>query len=310
MFLLQKSANIILVLIFTILFTSACSNQDMNSAISLKVAAESETEVDLVEDDTFKFAIVSIHSIRKTHWMYNKFINYLETELGRPIEIIQKQTYSEVKEMFKNGELDAGIVCAYLAVIGTEEGITENISMPIVDEKETFTSYIITQKDSDIAEFDDLQGRSFAFSDPLSYSGYFYTKYDLEKRNHNIDDFFSKTYFTYSHDNTILAVANGLVDAGATHSSVYQQLKDNNDPVLENIKVIAEGTYVGNSPIVVNPNIDGDLKKKLKEVIQGMHLNESGQKALKQLDFDRFVDPEPKLFHSIIEMISELGGLQ
>lgn len=310
MLLVQKPSNIILVAIFMIIFTTACSKQDIESGISLKVAAEAETEADLVEDNTFKFAIVSIHSIRKTHQIYNKFIKYLEIELGRPVEIIQKQTYSEVKDMFENGELDAGIVCAYLAVIGTEEGIIENISMPIVDGKETFTSYIITQKDSDIVEFDDLQGRSFAFSDPLSHSGYFYTKYDLEKRNHNIDDFFSKTYFTYSHDNTILAVANGLVDGGATHSSVYQQLKDNNDPVLENIKVIAEGTYVGNSPIVVNPKIDGDLKKELKEVIQGMHLNERGQKALKQLNFDRFVDPDAQLFQPIVDMMTELGELQ
>ncbi|WNF36012.1 phosphate/phosphite/phosphonate ABC transporter substrate-binding protein [Bacillaceae bacterium IKA-2] len=310
MFLLRKSSSIILFVIFSIIFTTACSNQNIDSVISLKVAAEAEIEAQVIEDESFKFAIVSIHSIRKTHRMYYKFINYLEEELGIPVEIIQKQTYSEVKEMFENGELDAGIVCAYLAVIGIEEGILKKISMPIVNEEETFTSYIITRKDSDIEEFDDLQGRSFAFSDPLSYSGYFYTNYDLEKNNHNINTFFSKTYFTYSHDNTILAVANGLVDAGATHSLVYQQLKENNDPLLKKIKIIAEGPYVGNSPIVVNPNIDEDLKNKLKDVIQGMHLNEGGKKALEKLNTDRFVDPDPELFQPIIEMISELGELQ
>lgn len=310
MSLLQKPLNIILVAIFIIIFTTSCSNQDIESAISLKVAAEAETEVEVVENETFKFAIVSIHSIRETHRMYDEFINYLESELGRSVEIIQKQTYSEVKEMFEKGEIDAGIVCAYLAVVGTEEGILNKLSMPIVSQEKTFTSYIITQKNSDIEQFNDLNGRSFAFSDPLSYSGYFYTKYDLQKASHSINTFFSETYFTYSHDNTILAVANGLVDAGATHSSVYELLKKNNDPILNNIKVIAEGPYVGNSPIVVNPNIDGALKEKLKDVIQGMHLNDRGQKALKKLDFDRFAEPEAELFQPIIEMMVELGELQ
>lgn len=308
----------IVIVIFAIIFTTACSKQEIGTGISLKVAAESESDdkskseirEDVVEDDTLNFAIVSIHSIRETHRMYNKFINYLESELGMQVEIIQKQTYSEVKEMFENGELDAGIVCAYLSVIGIEEGILEKISMPIVNGEKTFTSYIITQKDSDIEEFNDLQGQSFAFSDPLSYSGHFVTRYDLEKENNDINTFFSKTYFTYSHDNTIFAVANGLVDAGATHSLVYHQLQEKNDPILNNIKVISEGPYVGNTPIVVNPNINKNLKNKLKGVIQEMHLNESGQQALKQLDIDRFVDPEPELFQPIIEMISELGKLQ
>jgi len=98
MLLLQKPSYMIVIVIFAIIFTTACSKQEIGSGISLKVAAESEfddkskSEIreDVVEDDTLNFAIVSIHSIPETHRMYYKFINYLESELGMKVEIIQK----------------------------------------------------------------------------------------------------------------------------------------------------------------------------------------------------------------------------
>jgi phosphonate transport system substrate-binding protein len=294
------------------LIISACSFKNSDTFIALTELASSQTSVEASSDDQepLKFAIVSILSISETHRTYDKFSKYLEEQLGRPVEIIQKQTYSEVKELFEQNKIDAGIVCAYLAVVGRQDGFLKKIAMPVINGEKQFTSYIITQKDSDISSIKDLHRKKFAYSDPLSYSGYLVTKYNIFKDGFDFDGYFSHAYFTYSHDNTILAVANGLVDGGATHSVVYDQLSKEKNPLIENLKIIGEGEFVGHSPVVINPTIDPELEKKLTDIFLTMHLNDKGKLALLNLNFDYFDMPQRELFEPIIKMLDELGELQ
>ncbi len=292
-----------------LLFVSACSHTEKKAVpLTSELSANNKfSSVVLEEQEPFKFAIASILSIRETHRIYHKFINYLEEELDRPVEIIQKQTYAEIKELFEQGEIDAGIVCSYLAVIGNQSGIFESIAMPVKNQEKVFTSYIIVRKDSEFETFVDLKSHSFAFSDPLSYSGFIVPNYELKKAGYELNGYFSNSYYTYSHDNTIIAVANGLVDGGATHSDIYQQLEAENNPLIQQIKIIGEGPYVGNSPIVVSSNIDKSVKGKLTNVVLAMHLNNKGQKALEKLNINYFIKPENKLYEPINQMLAELG---
>lgn len=300
-------------LLLCIFVLSACSTNTQKLIVPLtsEVSGYYDSSF-LVKDDEepFKFAIASIMSIRETHRIYNKFLNYLEEELGRPVELVQKQTYLEIQKAFELGEVDAGIVCAYLGVLGNNLGIFERIAMPIRNNDKDFTSYIIVRKDSQFETFTDLKFHSFAFSDPLSYSGFMFPKYYLNKEGFEMSEYFSNTYYTYSHDNTIFAVANGLVDGGATHSNIYKLLQLENNPVIDEIKIIEEGFFVGNSPIVVNPELDLAEKGKLTEIVLKMHLNNKGRKALEKLSINLFIEPEVELYEPINKMLIELGELE
>ncbi|OIJ18289.1 hypothetical protein BKP45_11950 [Anaerobacillus alkalidiazotrophicus] len=298
-------------IIIVILMTS-CSMSENKTFVQLTNTPLSDKSVSVgsLEEEPIRFGVVSIMSIRETHRLYYNFKKYLEEQLGRPIEIIQTQTYSEMKELFERNEIDAGIVCSYLAVIGSRDEILKKIAMPVINGEKKFTSYIITQKNSEINSLEDLYNKSFAFSDPLSYSGYLVTKYDIMKGKNDFNKYFSNTYFTYSHDNTIIAVSNGLVDAGATHSSIFEKLKSGNNPIVDNIIIIGEGEYVGQSPIVVNPNIDDEFIKQLTDVVLNMHLNEKGKVALNKLSFDYFDLPEKELYEPITQILEEIENLK
>ena len=309
-----RNMKILFIAMMLLLTATACSDTEKSGIplakeVTAAATATNTEELLLIGDDeeTFKIAIASILSIRETHRTYNKFLNYIERELGIPVEIVQKQTYSEIKRAFERGEVDAGIVCAYLAVLGNDAGIFESVAKPVRNEDEVFKSYIIVKKDADYQSLLDLKEKSFAFSDPLSYSGFLFPNYELRKSGYDVGNFFEKTYFTYSHDNTIVAVANGLVDGGATHSDVYKQLKQENDPVIDQIKIIGKGPYVGNSPLVVRPDIDSDVKEKLIDVVLSMHLNRRGKWALNKLNVDYFVEPKPELYEPVYGMLVDLG---
>ncbi|WP_280769868.1 phosphate/phosphite/phosphonate ABC transporter substrate-binding protein [Salipaludibacillus daqingensis] len=290
---------------------SGCSLSEKSFA-ELKISndvQQKEVFIDGYSDsneEALKFAVVSILSLSETQRTYQPFIEYLEHELDRPVKIIQKQTYGEVRALFEEGKVDAGIVCAYLAVIGENKEIMKGITTPIKEDSSTFTSYIIVNESSEAESLSDLQGKSMAFSDPLSYSGYLYAEYETFSAGYELDEFFGSTHFTYSHDNTIKSVSKGLVEAGATHSGVFDELKNQNNPIVDNIKIIEKGPYVGNSPVIINPDIDETLKKDLEKTILTMHEDPSGEEALKLLGIMGFEPFNRDLFNPIQEMKDDL----
>ena len=58
-----------------------------------------------------------------------------------------------------------------------------------------YHGYIIVSKTSSAESLADLRGKTFAFSDPLSYSGYIALAYILEKMHQTPDSFFHSYSF-------------------------------------------------------------------------------------------------------------------
>lgn len=293
--------------LFLILITACSINEQVIEVpISQEVNMSNLENKQMNDENTLKFLILSTVSIKKTYQTYYDLISLVEEKLGLPVQIIQKKTYSEALEAFEKGEVDIGYVCGYLSVLGNERGIMDKLAMPIVEGKDQYTSYLITRKDLDIDSITDFEGRSFAFSDPSSFSGYLVPKHIIEQEGFNFDTFFSKSFFTYSHNHSIAAVANGLADATAVYSTSYEKLQRENNPVIADTKVIARGPMVGNHPIVVNPKMDNELKEKMKTIFLTLHESQKGKEILEQLNFNFFVGINEELYTPILAMIEEL----
>ena len=100
----------------------------------------------------------------------------------------------------------------------------ELLVAPLTKEGAVYYSYIIVRSDSGIGKFEELRGKSFAFMDPLSNSGFLYPRYLLAKLDTDPQTFFRAHFFTHSHDNSMKAVAEGLADSAAVDSLVFDQL--------------------------------------------------------------------------------------
>lgn len=307
---IRTSFLALLSLLFVLgLVSVACSSVDEQTIIPIKqqITYAGEQELERESEEKLKFAILSNVSIKETYHTYYNFIHHLEEELGMEIEIIQLNTYDEILSVFTKGEADAGLVCGYLSVLGSEQGVMERIAMPIINGKEQYTSYIITRKESEINSLHDLKGKSFAFSDPDSFAGYLVPKYLIESEGYDFSNFFERTFFTYSHDHSIAAVVNGLVDAAAVYSTSYDKLVKEQNPLIEEIKVVAEGAFVGNQPIIVNPSLSSTQKEELKKALLHLHEKEAGQEVLELLNYDYFVEADDRLFSPALIMLESLN---
>lgn len=74
------------------------------------------------------------------------------------------------------------------------------VAAPVVNESNLYRCYIITRLDTGITSLEDLVGRSFAFTDPLSYTGRIAALYALQEKTGCDESCFAEIIYTYSHD--------------------------------------------------------------------------------------------------------------
>jgi phosphonate transport system substrate-binding protein len=174
------------------------------------------------QTNTFKMAIAAVLSPTGNDTYYRPLIDYFAKALGRPARLIQRRNYQEINDLLARGGVDVAFVCtgAYLR----EKGSMELLVVPRIGGKTTYHSLLIVNANSPVGSFEQLRGKVFAFTDPLSQTGYFYPISLLEQMGEQPESFFARTIFTYSHDRSINAVARGLVDGAAVDHLVYDQL--------------------------------------------------------------------------------------
>jgi phosphonate transport system substrate-binding protein len=264
-------------------------------------------EADTREEGYLRVALASITSARESLYYYNDLLAYLEEEVGRPVRIVQRKTYAEVNDLVKNRTVDVAFICTYSYVLGKDDFGMELLATPVKDGKKEYYSYIIKRKGLDARDFYDLQNRSFAFTDPISNSGRLYPLYLLHLAGENPDSFFSSHIYTFSHDNSIRAVAEGLVDAAAVDSLVYEHLYRRDPAYFANIEIIQVSEPFGIQPIVIHPDMEEELKESLRSFFLTLHQTLRGQEILYFLGFDQFDSQEDSAYDSIREIAKVVG---
>jgi phosphonate transport system substrate-binding protein len=171
---------------------------------------------------------------------------YLEETLGVRTVLITGTSYGTVIEAVRAGRADALEVGprSYVLASDVAEAIAVANYEVVVDKNEIpgYFSLMFTKKGSGIMSIADLQGSTFSFTDPASTSGYLVPATDVMIANEfteptQLDTYFGELVFAGNHPASVLAVANGSVQAGATF--------DANLPVQADEGAIEAGTLCG-----------------------------------------------------------------
>lgn len=254
-----------------------------------------------------KAAVSAMSSPKETFIYYQQLLNYISKKLDTPLIFKQRKTYQEINDLLKKGELDFAFICSGAYVKARENFDLEILVIPIINNEPYYYAYIIVHKDSLISKFGDLFGRSFAFTDSMSNTGMIYPLYLVTKKGFNPEDFFSKFIYTYAHDFSIQAVDRKLVDGASVDNLVFDYFKRNNPEKVADVRIIKKSPPFGIPPVVVNRNLDSQLKNKLRDIFFNMHQEEEGQKLLKKLMIDKFILAQDSHYDSIREMESSVN---
>jgi phosphonate transport system substrate-binding protein len=298
------AAQPVLRLLFVLILTgllAACS-QDGAAIDFSQTEDQASFSPSLPSDDVIRMAVAPVLSPVPTFGLYQELTDYVADKLGRPVELIQGKTYQEINDLVKSGDVTLALVCTNPFLQGQEEFGMELLAAPEVGDQPYYYSLLVVRTGLDVNSLADLRGMTFAFTDPLSNSGRLAPLYQLALLGETPESFFSRAIFTYAHDNSIRAVADGLVDAAAVDSQVYEYLRLTDPDLMSKVKVVERWGPFGISPVVVNPNLDPELKARLREVFLEMDGDSQGRELLQRLLIDRFIVPDDSIYDSVRQM--------
>jgi len=215
-----------------------------------------------------------------------------------------RKTYDEMDRLLEKGSVDAAFICSAPYVEDKRKFGVELLVVPQVDGSAFYRSFIIVHRDSGIQNFDGLQGKFFAFTDPKSNSGKLYPTYLLSRGGHKVKDFFNKYVYSYSHNKSIELVAKKKVDGAAVESLIYEYMQKKKSPYVRQTRIIDQSPYFGSPPLVGSPKSSKFTKKKIIEILVNMHQDLEGKKILKAMLIEKFVRVDDSNYDSVREMQS------
>ncbi len=253
-------------------------------------------ETERARPPALRLAVAAIISPEGTIESYRPLVDYLSSRLGAPVQLVQRRTYWEVNEMIARRQVDVAFVCTGAYLQQGEEPIMSLLVVPQVHGRETYRAAVIVRRDSGITSFQGLRGKLFAFTDPLSNTGYLFPVSLLKARGTTPDRFFKRTIFTYSHDRSIEAVVDGVVQGASVDNIVLEHAMEKDPSLKRRLRVLLRSPRYGMPPVVVPVGTPEAKKERLRSIFLGMERDPAGRRALASLGIDRFVVPDPKMY--------------
>jgi phosphonate transport system substrate-binding protein len=230
---------------------------------------------------------------------------HLESVLQARISFVQRSNYREILELLLSRQLDCAWLCGYPYVRFRTS--LQLVAVPVFAGAPLYESYLIASNDDKFTRsITDLAGKIFAFSDPLSNSGYLFPRHQLWSQNKSPDQFFARTFFTSSHRKVVEAVAVGLAHAGAVDGYVWESLAKVAPALTAKTRVVAKSQKFGFPPLLAHRDYPNERVALIRSGVTGMSSTADGRRILNRLNLDGFVTGDDKLYDSITQMMTDL----
>ena len=206
---------------------------------------------------------------------------YIEQAYGVPAKMFTFKDYAGTMESMLGGNLDytwfgsSGYAGMY---IENPDAVVPVLTRMQPTGDTGYYSVMVTRADSGIESLEDMEGKSLGFSDPNSTSGYLIPSIELVEQLGDLNEYFSETGFQGGHENGVLAVLNGDVDAAVTWvsgvgewsegytSGNLRKMVDKGVLNMDDIRQIWSSKLIPNGPIVMPTS----LPQEARDVMVGM----------------------------------------
>jgi len=220
------------------------------------------------------FALLSTESAPEVGRRWTPILNQLSKDLGIAIKQVASTDYRGSIEALRFNKAQIGQLGpkAYVEATNNDYAQVE----PIVQLQHAngslgYRSCLIVHAESDLFSPEDLAGKTFAFNDPNSASGYLVPMtFFLMEMGIEPKEYFSKLTFSGSHEASILAVANKKVEGASTNLPDVQQMVREGKVPRHAVRIIWVSKLIPNDPIVVRKDLPESLKAAIQHSLTNM----------------------------------------
>lgn len=212
----------------------------------------------------------------------------VEDALGVPTKLFAPADYNGVIQGLLGGTIDLSLMgpSSYAAVYIADETAVSPILVKVNTDGSTgYYSVGFARIDSGVTSLEDMQGKVFGFGDPNSTSGYLIPSVEIPDvigATMEDGDYFGEVRFTGGHEQTIVAVNNGDVDAGVTWTDgqgnwedgyTFGALRKAVDAGLIDMNDIVEiwrSNLIPGEPVVLRNALPDDVREIVTNIVDNM----------------------------------------
>lgn len=231
----------------------------------------------------------------------------LSEELGEDVEVEGRvmTNYTALVEAMGTNEVHIGFVPAFGYVLANQE---HEVEVLLKSERHGSGSYVaqyLVRSDSGLKTLADLKGKTWAFGDPTSTSGYLFPAVQIAKEfdvENPETEFFGESVQTGGHDNSAIAVYNGDADVATTFDDVRTTLVEEYPDIMEALTVIKKTEEIPNDTISVTKELDDELVQKIKDVFLSFNDDEEMIAIMKEVySWDAIIEADDSEYDVVRE---------
>lgn len=270
------------------------------------------THFSIADEDILKFGIGMFQPDKdKNDATYRPLANYLSAKLNRKIELRTVDSWEGLAKSLANGETDIALLGPWGYVLANHQSGAQVIASILYDGKPEYYSIIITHPQSGIKSIADLKGKTFAFGDKGSTSGYLIPFHHFMNQGINTDTYFSKTIHT-SHQAIETQVTQGNLDAGADYNRNRNAMIEQGLIKASQSVIIWQSAPLPNDAFAVSKNLQSDkaLISKLQSALEGLGEALKSKPELLPPHYTGFVSKDNSFYKPIRDAALATGKLQ
>jgi phosphonate transport system substrate-binding protein len=247
------------------------------------------------EEIHLRIGIIPHRSHLGNETAYSPLIDALEATTGYRIDWVAASTYDDVVDLLGDARVDIAYLGPFSYVDAHDRYQVQIIARTVSNGgKAYYRSMIITLRESDIHTMADLRGRVFAFTDPKSTSGYLFPLMGLHKSGLSRNDL-GEVRFLKRHANSLLAVVNGHVPAGAISSTAFDKVEVDR----RQLRVLWRSEPIYRGPWVAREGLSAAVVRSLRAALLAVSQSPKAETIFAHLGTKGFVVGEDQDYEVI-----------
>lgn len=204
--------------------------------------------------------------------IYQPMRDFLESELGQPVELVTAANFTAFTQRMLAKEYDLIVAAPHLARLAqTDAGYAL-----LAHYRQPLQAYLVVSDQSDIKELKALSGKRVAMPDKLAIvtalGADMLAKSGLQAADYRLIE-------AKSHNNAALSVVNGQADAAAIGSVPYAQLAKE---VRRHLRVVARSQPIPSQYFAASDRLPGQQRERIAQALFKFAGTAGGKKFLNE----------------------------
>ena len=252
------------------------------------VFADSGNQAPAEKPAQYTFGVVPQQSAYRLAQMWTPLLQHLAQETGLSLSFITAKDIPSFEDELTAANYDLAYMNPYHYVVFHNRSDYQ----PLVrDSEKGLRGIIVTRKDSNITNIEQLQGATLAFPAPAAFAASIVPRAELNRAGISI----SPSYVN-SHDSVYLNVIKELFPAGG---GIIRSLEHLPAAQRSQLKILWQSKAYTSHAIAAHSRVPLAHQKSLIAAMEKLVTTEKGRALLKQLNFNRLDAAEDKDWNDI-----------